>query len=82
MDISSRGYIKVDEYQNTSVPNVFALGDVCGNVELTPVAVSAGTTKCLISAFSLLSVDCVFPLGDSVRSALCVTCVCLLVCAS
>jgi glutathione reductase (NADPH) len=36
------GYISVDEYQNTSAPGVYALGDVCGHVELTPVAIAAG----------------------------------------
>lgn len=36
------GYISVDEYQNTSVPGVYALGDVCGKVELTPMAIAAG----------------------------------------
>jgi glutathione reductase (NADPH) len=32
----------VDEYQNTSAEGVFALGDVCGNIELTPMAIAAG----------------------------------------
>ncbi len=36
------GYIEVDEYQNTNVPGVYALGDVCGLVELTPMAIAAG----------------------------------------
>lgn len=36
------GYIIVDEYQNTNVPGIYALGDVCGKVELTPVAIAAG----------------------------------------
>ena len=31
------GYIEVDEFQNTSSPGVYALGDVIGRVELTPV---------------------------------------------
>lgn len=35
-------YIKVDEYQNTSVKGIYALGDVCGNMELTPMAIAAG----------------------------------------
>mmetsp|Transcript_4884 Transcript_4884/g.13696 ORF Transcript_4884/g.13696 Transcript_4884/m.13696 type:complete len:565 (-) Transcript_4884:104-1798(-) len=35
-------HIVVDEYQNTSVPHIFALGDVCGKVELTPMAIAAG----------------------------------------
>mmetsp|Transcript_37248 Transcript_37248/g.55727 ORF Transcript_37248/g.55727 Transcript_37248/m.55727 type:complete len:323 (-) Transcript_37248:407-1375(-) len=37
-----RKYIDVDEYSNTSVPNIYALGDVCGVVELTPMAIAAG----------------------------------------
>ncbi|KAJ8310171.1 hypothetical protein KUTeg_012036 [Tegillarca granosa] len=36
------GHIVVDEYQNTNVPNIYALGDVCGKALLTPVAIAAG----------------------------------------
>ncbi|WP_026376451.1 glutathione-disulfide reductase [Aestuariibacter salexigens] len=36
------GNIKVDEYQNTSVPGIYAVGDNIGKVALTPVAVKAG----------------------------------------
>jgi glutathione reductase (NADPH) len=32
----------VDEYQNTSHSGIYALGDVCGSVELTPMAIAAG----------------------------------------
>mmetsp|Transcript_22153 Transcript_22153/g.62884 ORF Transcript_22153/g.62884 Transcript_22153/m.62884 type:complete len:498 (+) Transcript_22153:62-1555(+) len=35
-------YIQADEFQNTSVDNIFALGDVCGKVQLTPMAIAAG----------------------------------------
>ena len=35
-------FIAVDEYQNTKVNNVYAVGDVCGNVELTPMAIATG----------------------------------------
>lgn len=35
-------YIVADEYQNTSVDNIYACGDVCGKVELTPMAIAAG----------------------------------------
>lgn len=35
-------YIQVDEYQNTSVPHIYAVGDVAGLVELTPMAIAAG----------------------------------------
>ncbi|CAB9515656.1 Glutathione reductase, chloroplastic (Fragment) [Seminavis robusta] len=37
-----KGYLEVDEFQNTSVDNIYALGDVCGKVELTPMAIAAG----------------------------------------
>jgi len=36
------GYVKVDKFQNTNVPNIYALGDVCGRSQLTPVAIAAG----------------------------------------
>ena len=39
---SSTGYIQVDDYQNTSQSGVYALGDVCGKIELTPMAIAAG----------------------------------------
>ncbi|KAI9843907.1 MAG: Glutathione reductase [Sclerophora amabilis] len=37
-----RGMVTVDDYQNTNVSNMYALGDVCGRIELTPVAIAAG----------------------------------------
>ena len=36
------GVIVVDDYENTSVPGVYAIGDVNGKTALTPVAISAG----------------------------------------
>jgi len=36
------GHIVTDEYSQTSADGIFALGDVCGNVELTPMAIAAG----------------------------------------
>ena len=39
---TEKGHLEVDEYQNTSVQDIYALGDVCGKVELTPVAIAAG----------------------------------------
>ena len=38
----ARGAIKVDEFQNTSVAGVYAIGDVTNQVTLTPVAIRAG----------------------------------------
>lgn len=40
--LNERGFIKVDEYQNTVVEGIYALGDVTGEKELTPVAIKAG----------------------------------------
>ncbi|MDH3977212.1 MAG: glutathione-disulfide reductase [Gammaproteobacteria bacterium] len=37
-----RGFIPVDDYQETNVPGVFAIGDVTGKAALTPVAIAAG----------------------------------------
>jgi len=42
VEVDSRGYIPVDKFQQTNVPNIFALGDVTGQAELTPVAIAAG----------------------------------------
>jgi glutathione reductase (NADPH) len=36
------GYIAANEYSETNVDGIYALGDVCGNVELTPMAIAAG----------------------------------------
>jgi glutathione reductase (NADPH) len=35
-------FIKVDEWQNTTKPNIYAIGDVIGRTLLTPVAIAAG----------------------------------------
>ena len=39
---SSEGHVVVDRYQNTSAAGVYAIGDVTGQAELTPVAIAAG----------------------------------------
>jgi glutathione reductase (NADPH) len=40
--LDAEGYIAVDGLQNTSVAGVYAVGDVTGQAELTPVAIAAG----------------------------------------
>lgn len=35
-------HYSVDDYQNTAAKGVYALGDVCGKIELTPMAIAAG----------------------------------------
>ena len=37
-----KGFVPTDEYQQTNVDNIFALGDVTGRDALTPVAIAAG----------------------------------------
>ena len=44
VELTDRGFIQVDEYQNTTTPGIYALGDVSGEKELTPVAIKAGRT--------------------------------------
>jgi len=45
VEVNESGYVKVDEYQNTTAKNVYAVGDIIeGGIELTPVAVKAGRT--------------------------------------
>lgn len=42
VEMTEKGTIPVDAYQVTNQPHIFALGDVTGAVELTPVAIAAG----------------------------------------
>ncbi|KAF2268363.1 glutathione reductase [Lojkania enalia] len=42
VQLSKTGHIAVDEFQNTNVEGLYALGDVTGQSELTPVAIAAG----------------------------------------
>ena len=42
IELEPNGAVKVDEYQNTNVPGVYAIGDVTNNIQLTPVAIKAG----------------------------------------
>jgi glutathione reductase (NADPH) len=39
---NERGAIVVDEWQRTSVPNIYAVGDVTDRINLTPVAIGEG----------------------------------------
>ncbi len=42
VETDGRGYIPVDKFQNTNVEGVYAIGDVTGKAQLTPVAIAAG----------------------------------------
>ncbi|QYK43215.1 MAG: FAD-dependent oxidoreductase [Paracoccaceae bacterium] len=43
VQIGRRGEVQVDSYSQTSVPSIFAIGDVTSRVNLTPVAIREGT---------------------------------------
>lgn len=40
--LDEQGFIKVDEYQQTTVEKIYAVGDIIGKYQLTPVAIAAG----------------------------------------
>lgn len=40
--LKPNGHVLVDEFQNTSVEGIYALGDVTGQADLTPVAIASG----------------------------------------
>jgi pyruvate/2-oxoglutarate dehydrogenase complex dihydrolipoamide dehydrogenase (E3) component len=42
VDLSSNGIVPTDEFQNTNVPGIYAIGDITGRTPLTPVAIAAG----------------------------------------
>lgn len=39
---NSQGFIEVDDFHKTAVDNIYAIGDVTGQAQLTPVAIRAG----------------------------------------
>lgn len=42
VELDDHGFIQVDKFQNTTVKSIYAIGDVIGKLELTPVAIAAG----------------------------------------
>jgi glutathione reductase (NADPH) len=40
--VDRSAFVMTDEFQNTNVPGVYAIGDVTGRAALTPVAIAAG----------------------------------------
>jgi glutathione reductase (NADPH) len=40
--VDDQGYIPTDKFQQTNVESVYAIGDVTGQAQLTPVAIAAG----------------------------------------
>ena len=42
VETDAQGYIPTDTFQNTNIPGIYAVGDVTGRAQLTPVAIAAG----------------------------------------
>ncbi len=42
VETDGRGYVPADRFQQTNVPGIYAIGDVTGRAQLTPVAIAAG----------------------------------------
>ncbi|MGD8803336.1 MAG: glutathione-disulfide reductase [Gammaproteobacteria bacterium] len=42
IEVLANGVIPVDEYEDTVVPGIYAIGDITGKLALTPVAIAAG----------------------------------------
>ena len=40
--LNNKGHIVVDDYDKTTVDDIYAVGDVVGKIDLTPVAIRAG----------------------------------------
>ena len=40
--LDERGFVQVDKFQNTTAKGIYAVGDVIGKIDLTPVAIAAG----------------------------------------
>ena len=38
--LDEKGYVKVDKFQNTTQNGIYAVGDVIGKIDLTPVAIA------------------------------------------
>jgi glutathione reductase (NADPH) len=42
VEADEQGYVRTDEFQQTNVDGIYAIGDVTGRAQLTPVAIAAG----------------------------------------
>ncbi len=42
VEVRGNGMVPTDEFQNTNVPGIYAIGDITGRTPLTPVAIAAG----------------------------------------
>ncbi|RUO63539.1 glutathione-disulfide reductase [Pseudidiomarina insulisalsae] len=42
VEVDPVGFVRTDKYQNTNVEGIYAVGDITGEAQLTPVAIKAG----------------------------------------
>lgn len=42
VELSPEGFVVVDKFQNTTAQGIYAVGDIIGKIDLTPVAIAAG----------------------------------------
>jgi glutathione reductase (NADPH) len=42
VECNKQGYVITDRFQTTTVDSIYAIGDMCGQCELTPAAIAAG----------------------------------------
>ena len=42
VEVDAQGFVRTDKYQNTNVKGIYAVGDITGEAQLTPVAIKAG----------------------------------------
>lgn len=42
VEVDPVGFVRTDKYQNTNVDGIYAVGDITGEAQLTPVAIKAG----------------------------------------
>jgi pyruvate/2-oxoglutarate dehydrogenase complex dihydrolipoamide dehydrogenase (E3) component len=66
VELNSRGFVKVDEYLQTSAPHIFAAGDITGRLMLVPQALQDGflaATNAVLGP-SVKLADQVSPIGS------------------
>ncbi|MBV9957402.1 MAG: NAD(P)/FAD-dependent oxidoreductase [Acidobacteria bacterium] len=66
IETDARGFIRVDEFLNTSAPHVFAAGDVIGRLMLVPQAIQEGFVAATnaVRGATMKSLDEVAPIGS------------------
>lgn len=42
VELDDKGFVRVNKYSQTAEENIYAVGDCCGKMELTPVAINEG----------------------------------------